>query len=179
LENFQKLRQMLAKLRMATTAVPPPSAGSAAPRLEEPPAASAPTLHATPQDLQARFEELRRELAQSPPPRMDCEALGTLVRIAGRRFPVVRYDEVELPGLSGRSLPRWSLQGMEIVFGIEDFTDQRFWKTISSFVAGRIAELGALATQTGETAPQLKLVVFKSDLETPALNALLADETIP
>jgi hypothetical protein len=177
--NFQKLRQMLAKLRMATGAVPPPSAGSAAPKLEEPPATAAPSAHAAPQELQARFDELRREMSQSPPAKMDCEVLGTLVRIAGRRFPVVRYDEVELPGLSGRSLPRWSLQGMEIVFGIEDYSDLRFWKTISSFVAGRVAELGALAAQTGESVPQLKLAVFKSEFETATLNTLLSDETIP
>jgi len=177
--NFQRLRQMLAKVRVATNSAPSPSASSAAPKLEEPPPAAESESRAPAQDVPARFEELRREMAQSPPPRMDCEALGTLVRLAGRRFPVVRYDEVELPGLSGRSLPRWSLQGMEIVFGIEDFTDLRFWKTISSFVAGRVAELGALAAQTGDTAPQLKLAVFKSDLETPALNSLLADETIP
>jgi hypothetical protein len=177
--SFQKLRQMLAKLRVATNTVPPPSASSAAPKLDENPAPAAPAPDGLPQDVVARYEELRRGLAQSPPPAMDCEALGALVRFAGRRFPVVRYDEVELPGLSGRSLPRWSLQGMEIVFGIEDFTDQRFWKTISSFVAGRIAELGAQAAQTGDTSPQLKLAVFKGDAETPALNALLADETIP
>lgn len=177
--NFQKLRQMLAKLRVTTGSLPPPSAGSAAPKLEEPTAAADQESHAPPQDLRARYEELRNGMAQLPPPKMDCEALGTLVRMAGRRFPVVRYDEVELPGLSGRSLPRWSLQGMEIVFGIEDFADLRFWKTISSFVAGRVAELGELAAQTGDTAPQLKLVVFKGDMETPALNLLLADETIP
>lgn len=177
--NFQRLRQMLAKVRVATNSAPPPSASSAAPKLEETPPPAQQEAGAPGKDASTRFEELRREIAQSPPPRMDCEALGSLVRVAGRRFPVVRYDEVELPGLSGRSLPRWSLQGMEIVFGIEDFTDLRFWKTISSFVAGRVAELGALAAQTGDTAPQLKLAVFKSDLETPALNSLLADETIP
>ncbi|MCE9518793.1 MAG: hypothetical protein K8R87_04420 [Verrucomicrobia bacterium] len=177
--NFQKLRQMLAKLRVATGSVPPPSASSAAPKLEEPPVDLALESTEPLQDLRVRFEELRREMAQLPPPRMDCEALGTLVRVAGRRFPVVRYDEVELPGLSGRSLPRWSLQGMEIVFGIEDFADSRFWKTISSFVAGRVAELGELAAQTGDTSPQLKLVIFKGDVETPTLNSLLADETIP
>ncbi len=177
--NFQKLRQMLAKLRVATGSLPPPSAGSAAPRLEDPPAVAAVESQAPLQDLRLRLEELRGGMAQLPPPKMDCEALGTLVRMAGRRFPVVRYDEVELPGLSGRSLPRWCLQGMEIVFGIEDFTDLRFWKTISSFVAGRVAELGELAAQTGDTAPQLKLVIFKGDLETPALNLMLADETIP
>lgn len=174
--NFQRLRQMLAKLRVATDAVPPVSGASTAPRLEEPPPAARPEG----QDLKARYEELWRDLAQEGAAlRMDCEALGALVRMAGRRFPVVRYDEVELPGLSGRSLPRWSLQGMEIVFGIEDFADQRFWKTVSSFVAGRVAELGALAAQAAEVAPQLKLVIFKGETEGAALEALLREDVIP
>src|SRR5207244_3016186 len=101
------------------------------------------------------------------------------VRLAGKRFPVVNYDEVELPGLLGRSLPRWSLQGMELVFGLEDFSDNRYWKTVSSYMAGRLAEIHASMGQGAHTSPHLKLVVFKGDTEAAGLVSLLRDETIP
>lgn len=68
---------------------------------------------------------------------------------------------------------------MEIVFGLENFSDERYWKTVSSFVAGRIAELTATTAAVHETAPQLKLVVFKSDLDGEGLAALIKDEIIP
>ena len=175
--NFEKLRQMLAKLRVANDTVthPPvaPSNGSAAPAV-----APVSQPQATPEELHTRFEVMRRNIAQGHPV-LDREALSTLVRMAGKRFPVVRYDEVELPGLVGRSLPRWSLQGMEVVFGIEDFADVHFWKTISTFVAGRIAELGAASAQTGDPIPQLKLAVFKTDSDAAPLASLLDGDVVP
>jgi hypothetical protein len=178
--NFQKLRQMLARLRVSTDSVPAPLATSEVPKPAEAPAVASAPPQASSGELRARFEALRREIAQSPAvSRLDGEAVGTLLRLAGQRFQVVRYDEVDLPGLAGRSLPRWTLQGMEIVFGIEEFGDERYWKTVSTFVAGRIAELGALTAQTGETAPKLKLAVFKTDAESAALNTLLRNEVIP
>ncbi len=175
--NFQKLRQMLAKLRVsgangsqtvaAETLVAPAPAKSAEP---VPPKIT----------LQNRFETLRSEMGKNGVvTRLDFRSIGELVRLAGRRFPVIRYDEVELPELQGRSLSRWNMPGMEIVFGLENFSDARYWKTVSAFVAGRIAELGAAAAQTGETVPRLKLAVFKNDEEGAALTALLRDEVIP
>ncbi len=173
--NFQKLRQMLAKLRMS---------GDNGSRSGAPETLVAPAkveVPVTPKiTLQNRFETLRSEMGKNGVvTRLDFRSLGDLVRLAGRRFPVIRYDEVELPELQGRSLPRWNMQGMEIVFGLENFNDTRYWKTVSAFVAGRIAELGAAAAQTGESPPRLKLAVFKNDEEGAALTALLRDEVIP
>ena len=192
--NFHRLRQMLAKIKVATDSVPMPDAtppeqtGREAAAKTEP---VKPALHVPPPNLTsavptvsegllARFEILRNEFAQNAVGvRVDCQAINDLVRLAGKRFAVVHFDEVELPGLLGRSLPRWSLQGMEIVFGLENFSDERYWKTVSSFVAGRIAELTATTAAVHETAPQLKLVVFKSDLDGEGLAALIKDEIIP
>lgn len=177
--NFQKLRSMLAKIKVATDSVPlATSAMAAGTVMETVTLASAQDLPPVEQSLQTRFEIIRGELSGHPP-RMDWHALGELIRLAGKRFAVVHYDEVELPGLLGRSLPRWSLQGMEIVFGLEDFSDERYWKTVSTFLAGRIAELKASTAAVNETAPELKLVVFKSDLDGGALSSLLKDDTVP
>jgi hypothetical protein len=177
--TFHKLRQMLAKLKVATDSVPlGETASSTGDQAHHGTNGSAPAAAA---NLQSRYEAIRQEIAASPRPnRLENAALNDLIRLAGRRFPVVNYDEVELPGLLGRSLPRWSVQGMEIVFGLEDFSDSRYWKTVSSFMAGRVAELGAATLAGGQpSATQLKLVVFKGDAEAAGLVGLLREETIP
>lgn len=177
--NFQKLRQMLAKLRVNGEHGENGSHSGAPKILVSPPAKPAELVTAK-MTLQSRYETLRSEMGRNGVvTRLDFRSLGELVRLAGRRFPVIRYDEVELPELQGRSLPRWNMQGMEIVFGLENFNDTRYWKTVSAFVAGRIAELGAAAAHNGETPPRLKLAVFKNDEEGAALTALLRDEVIP
>jgi len=173
--SYNKLRQMLSRLKVSPDSVP--ASGTAfAPAAY---AAGAGTRSVN-EILQARFESLRNEFAQNGhSSRIEWSTISDLVRLAGKRFPVVHYDEVELPGLLGRSLPRWSLQGMEIVFAPDDFNDVRYWKTVSGFVAGRLAELGAVAAASHEPAPQLKLVVFKGDYEGAALAALVKEEVIP
>jgi hypothetical protein len=137
----------------------------------------APTASA--EDLQRRYEELRAQFGQNGKSRhMDMTAVGDLVGLAGRRFAIVRYDEVDLPGLPGHSLTRWSLQGSEIVFGVHDFGDRSYWQTVSMFLAGRVAATQA-AAQVGEPAPQLKLAVFKNDENAAELSSLLHDNVIP
>lgn len=182
--TFHKLRQMLAKLKVATDSVPLPDTTMPVPGATGPQATAASIIAggggATPgTDLQARFEKLRYDIAKTTrPAAVELPVLSELVRLAGKRFPVVNYDEVELPGLLGRSLPRWSLQGTELIFGLEDFADTRYWKTVSTYVAGRLAELSAPALAGGAPS-QLKLVVFKGDMEGAGLVTLLRDETIP
>ncbi|MFZ4767160.1 MAG: hypothetical protein ACOYMN_19580, partial [Roseimicrobium sp.] len=182
--NFEKAPML------ASVPLPDTTMGSAAPKEVAPATAHVPTpgttIYTGPvtlvsnADLQARFEKIRYDIAKtSRPGSVELNVLSDLIRLAGKRFPVVNYDEVELPGLLGRSLPRWSLQGTELVFGLEDFSDTRYWKTVSSFVAGRLAELGASSAQNGALPMQMKLVVFKGDMEGAGLVALLRDEVIP
>lgn len=182
--TFHKLRQMLAKLKVATDSVPLAEAALTSHQVviggngngqshghEAVPSASA---------LQSRYESLRQEIGATPRPTIvELGVISELIRLAGKRFPVVNYDEVELPGLLGRSLPRWTLSGMEVIFGLEDFAELRYWKTVSSYMAGRLAEIHAQAVQAGTAAPHVKLVVFKGDHEAAGLVALLRDETIP
>jgi hypothetical protein len=180
--TFHKLRQMLANLKVATGAVPLSEA--AFPR----PDSGAPGHHGANggatqpgSELQARYEHFRQEIANTGrPANVEFPVINDLVRLAGRRFPVINYDEVELPGLQGRSLPRWTVQGMELVFGLEEFSDTRYWKTVSTFMVGRLAELHASMMVGGQAgAAQVKLVMFKGDAEAAGLATLLREETIP
>lgn len=187
--SFQKLRQILSRIKVSTDSVPLPDTAAAENAVRNAaanhvpvtpsPVVPNPVSHPTvSNDLLSRFDALRAQFSRDPATaRMDWQTLSELIRLAGKRFTVVHYDEVELPGLAGRSLPRWSMHGTEVVFGIEDFADERYWKTVSSFVAGRIAEL--TAGSVNEAAPQLKLVVCKTDAEGAKLAALIKDEIIP
>ncbi len=180
--TFQKLRQMLARLREETG--PGQADESAHVEAHAAEASQVGTNGATAPavaDLQARYEALRQEIAATPRPyQVDLPAIGDLVRLAGKRFPIVHYDEVELPGMLGHSIPKWNVHEMEIVFGLEPFSDIHYWKTLSGFMAGRLAELDASAAVGNEgRASQVKLVVFKGDGEAPGLAALLRDDVIP
>jgi hypothetical protein len=174
---------MLARVRVNADDIP----ANEAPPIPPPPLMAPPTAEAvapavtttTPADLQKRYEDLRGQFGQNGKARhMDAVAVGDLVGIAGRRFPIVRYDEVDLPGLPGHSLTRWNLQGSEIVFGVGDFGDHSYWQTVSMFLAGRVAAMQA-AAQVGEPATRLKLAVFKNDENAAALSALLQQNVIP
>ena len=177
-KSTRKLRAILSHLKVDTDSVP--LADTVLEHGQSSLIADSSAIPAANETLQARFESLRNEFAQNGhASRIDWVTVSDLVRLAGKRFPVVHFDEVELPGLLGRSLPRWSMQGMEIVFGLNDFNDVRYWKTVSSFTAGRVAELAALAAASNEPAPQLKLVAFKGDFEGAGLAALIKDEVIP
>jgi hypothetical protein len=181
--SFQKLRQMLSRVRANADDIP----ASETPPFAPPPLMPHPLEAAGPpaapavsaEDLQRRYEELRAQFGFNGKSRhMDMAAVGDLVGIAGRRFAIVRYDEVDLPGLPGHSLTRWSLQGSEIVFGVHDFGDRSYWQTVSMFLAGRVAATQA-AAQVGEPAPRLKLAVFKNDENAAQLSSLLHDNVIP
>lgn len=208
--NFERLRQLLSKVRATSEPTVLPDAGSkspqkiriapASPAKESPskhrlmppggPAGVAATTTATAQangtateakgTLPQQFNALRQQiLGRDQLLKVNWPMIANVVRVAGKRFPVVTYDDLELPGLGGRSLSRWRLQGAEMIFGLEDFGDERYWKTVTSFVVGRVAELTAAASQIGQPSPQIKLLVFKGDMEAAPLAGLLQQDVIP
>lgn len=147
------------------------------------PAASPPPLPSSsrPGDvLLGRFEALRLQMtpeAETQP--LDYAKLGELIRLAGRRFPLVRLSEHELPGVTGSQTMVWSLQGVELLFGLAPFTDHAYWRTLAGFAAGRLTDLAAEA-ERDECAPaKLKLVTFKSDREQTGWQSLESSQTIP
>ncbi len=116
--------------------------------------------------LLGRYEALRLQMsaeAQSMP--LDFTKLAELIRLAGRRFPLVRFSEHELPGMTGRFAMCWSLQGLEIVFGLANFADGSYWRTLAGFAAGRLTELHTPGTSSHPVPPKLKIVTFKTDRE--------------
>lgn len=165
----------------ATARVPLPpykgeGADAGASTQEAPPAAAAPVASAPAPSsgdseqerdtLLGRYEALRLQMsaeAESLP--LDFTKLAELIRLAGRRFPLVRFSEHELPGMTGRFAMCWSLQGMEIIFGLANFADGSYWRTLSGFAAGRLAELTAPGTAAHPVPPKLKIATFKTDRE--------------
>lgn len=116
--------------------------------------------------LLGRYEALRLQMsAEAVSMPLDYTKLAELIRLAGRRFPLVRFSEHELPGMTGRFAMCWSLQGMEIIFGLANFADGPYWRTLSSFAAGRLAELTAPGTAAHPVPPKLKIATFKTDRE--------------
>ena len=116
--------------------------------------------------LLGRYEALRLQMAaEAVSLPLDFTKLADLIRLAGKRFPLVRFSEHELPGMTGRYAMCWSLQGLEIVFGLANFADGSYWRTLAGFAAGRLAELNQDAQSTGAAVPRLKITTFKSDRE--------------
>jgi hypothetical protein len=116
--------------------------------------------------LLGRYEALRLQMAaEAVSLPLDFTKLADLIRLAGKRFPLVRFSEHELPGMTGRYAMCWSLQGLEIVFGLANFADGSYWRTLAGFAAGRLAELNQDAQATGVAVPKLKITTFKTDRE--------------
>ncbi len=187
---FESLREMLGRLRQPVApAAPPPepveqSSGAHAieSRLVSVMSADAPTVQqvASPFKLAApaqapaatvaerdvllgRYEALRLQMAaEAAALPLDHAKLAELIRLAGRRFPMVRLSEHELPGMTGRHVMCWTLQGLEILFGLASPVDETYWRTLAGFAAGRLVELNA--TPGG---PKLKIVAFKAGRESP------------
>lgn len=181
-DAFVKLRAMLHSLREPPVASASPTApvtaeASVADRLSNVMSAGQPK----PADaLLGRFEALRLQMsAEAETQALDFTKLAELIRLAGRRFPLVRLSEHELPGMTGRHTMVWSLQGVELLFGLAPFTDAAYWRVLSGFAAGRLADLAAQAEKDGAPPARLKLVTFKSDREHAAWQALYASDTLP
>ena len=124
---------------------------------------------------QERFDELRSQLAADAMHRpLDLTKVSDIVRLAGKRFPLVRYDETPLQGCDGVHLARWTLPGMEILFGLGSFSDSAYWRSVSQHAKARLAALNQDVAGNPAPPPRLKLVVPKTDLDTLAWTALLS-----
>ena len=138
----------------------------AAVAVSTPAAVVAAPAHAERDALLGRYEALRLQMAaEAVSLPLDFTKLADLIRLAGKRFPLVRFSEYELPGMTGRYAMCWSLQGLEIVFGLANFADGSYWRTLAGFAAGRLAELNLDAQTTGAAVPRLKITTFKSERE--------------
>lgn len=204
---FESLREMLGKLRQPSTtppapagngghvvaerlagvmksAPPPPSAPAATPVVLPAPSSAAQVVKTPDQAerevLLGRYEALRLQMAaEATSLPLDYTKLADLIRLAGRRFPLVRFSEHELPGMTGRFAMCWSLQGLEIVFGLANFADGSYWRTLAGFAAGRLAELNQDAHNTGVAAPRMKITTFKTEREQQSWDILQHSAAFP
>ncbi|MDB6003971.1 MAG: hypothetical protein JWR15_958 [Prosthecobacter sp.] len=130
--------------------------------------------------LLGRYEALRLQMAaEAVSMPLDYTKLADLIRLAGKRFPLVRFSEHELPGMTGRYAMCWSLQGLEIVFGLANFADGSYWRTLAGFAAGRLAESKQDAHTAGVAAPKLKITTFKTDREQQSWTILQHSAAFP
>ena len=194
---MERLRDMVEKLRATPPVqlIPEPDAAETAPAppvsaptlsivLPPPPTASTgqPAARGNPsaEALQTRFEGLRQMMGREAQLRpLDHSKLGELIRLAGKRFPLVRQDEVDLMQIPGRKVLRWTVQNLEILFGLADLADTQYWRALSIHASARAMELRSQPAKASEPQPQVKLVTFKSDLETLAWTSILASDIFP
>ena len=155
-----------AAIPAAAAVVSPPMPAPTAVVSAAPTNAPAASENAERDALLGRYEALRLQMAaEAVSLPLDFTKLADLIRLAGKRFPLVRFSEHELPGMTGRYAMCWSLQGLEIVFGLANFADGSYWRTLAGFAAGRLAELNQDAQATGVAVPKLKITTFKTDRE--------------
>ncbi|MEZ5386004.1 MAG: hypothetical protein R3F13_10865 [Prosthecobacter sp.] len=130
--------------------------------------------------LRGRFEALRMQMAaEAVTLPLDYTKLSDLIRLAGRRFPLVRLTENELPGMTGRYVMTWAVQGIEVIFGLANFADESYWRTLSGFAAGKLAEASLRSGGNEEVAPKIKVVTFKTDREQAHWQALQGGSVLP
>lgn len=192
--SFEKLREMLEKLRQTNgmgsvvqgakdAATVRTSVGVA--QLVAPVVANAALTSPSGESvaraaLMGRFEALKLQMkgeAETRP--LDGARVMELIRLAGRRFPLVRPTEHELPGLPELPVMGWTLRGSEILFAPPAVTEPAFWKALGVFAAGRATTARELAENTGEPKPDFKVVVFKSVGENSSWGALFSGPYFP
>ncbi len=174
---LDRLREMIERLRnqpAPTTAplVPPdPTSAAVTPVAQR---LASVMAEGTSDPLLERFRQTRLALAaEAANAPLDREKLASLIRLAGKRFTLVKYDTVDLPGMPGKSAPRWTLHDQEIIFGLGEFTDRSYWRVLAQFALGRIAAIS-------DPSVKFKLAVLKCDRDGAAWDALQANpEIIP
>lgn len=162
---LERLREMMDRLRSQPPATPPAVAG-----VEEGERMASAELGQA--SLLQHYENLKVQLAPEAEQRpLDMARVGEVVRLAGKRFPLVKFDELELPGFPGRTVPRWTLQDLEILFGLPEFSDRAAWRAFALVAEDRLADTSRPAS--------LKLVALKSDRETLSWTALMGSDLFP
>ncbi len=86
--------------------------------------------------LHQRFEILwRQEMAVARQGALDRSEIEELVCLVGRLCPLVRLERVPLPGLPEQSVPRWTLLGQAVWFGLSDPGEVGYWQALARLVA--------------------------------------------
>jgi len=161
---LERLREMMDRLRSQPSLAAAKSAQANESRPE--------TAELGQTSLFQHYENLKVQLAPEAEQRpLDMARLSEVIRLAGKRFPLVKFDELELPGFPGQTVPRWTLQDMEILFGLPEFSDRAAWRAFVLVAEDRLVD--------STRPPMLKLVALKSDRETLSWTALMGSALFP
>ena len=188
---MEKLREMMDQLRQQHPG-PPPAPG-VAPSSNGPEvvtrlasvmgveaAAAVPATFNPTASAQERYEQLREQcVPEAQHQRLNTAKLADVVKLAGKRFPLVRYDELPLPGRPNGWVQRWTLPHSEVLFGLSDLQDVAYWRSLSDLAVQRASELAQGQSQNGSQPPQLKVVVCKGEQDTLSWTSLLGGNAIP
>ncbi|MBL9115956.1 MAG: hypothetical protein JNJ83_13195 [Verrucomicrobiaceae bacterium] len=173
---MEKLRDMMDRLRQLPNQSPPEGTQANGTGV----AARLANVMEPGTSAQDRFEALKAEAASviGTSHSLDYSRIGDVVRLAGKRFPLVRYDELALPGLANRSIARWTLPGMEILFGLGALVDMGYWKSVIDLAGHRLSQF---KQEAGDTPPntRIKILVPKSEHDTLAWTSLLSSQVLP
>jgi len=146
--SFQRLRENLDRLRPAPDERRPGAGGAGGGAGGGAVAAASPLARAF-------AEQLRRRTESPVAPALDLERLGQVLRFAGAHFPVVRAEELGVPGTSGTAI-QWLSPDAEILIGLESSTRPIFWSALTAHAAARVRLNGGLP---------VKVVAFMEEAE--------------
>ncbi|CAN5499553.1 hypothetical protein BH23VER1_BH23VER1_24930 [soil metagenome] len=133
---FRRLKTMLTRLReeRAAHGIPEEDSDDGFPGGREPERRAAPdrkpvaesdgTVLGDFRAAQARWEQ-NIDLAQ-----LDFDKFRNLIEIAGKRFPVVRYDEIVLNDFRENPVARWAFRGNEIYIGFASSDATPYWSAL-------------------------------------------------
>jgi hypothetical protein len=188
---MEKLREMMDQLRQQHPG--PPPAPSVAPSSSGPEvgarlaslmgvetAATASATSSPTASAQERYEQLREQFVpEAQHQRLNTAKLADVVKLAGKRFPLVRYDELPLPCGPNGLVQRWTLPHSEVLFGLSDLQDLSYWRSLLDLAVRRASELAQGQSVNGSQLPQLKVVVCKGEQDTLSWISLLGGNAIP
>ena len=193
--SFQKLRETLNRLRTSgprqgspfllepeevdetprtVLPDPPPPTGERVPSGFSAPAVAGglspvPVVVSRQQGLNARFHQLRTHFLSAPWLAVDSDRLFHLLKIAGQRLAVVRWEEKAVPGLQSQQAGVWHVPDGELWFGAEPHDDHAYWSALIDSVRER----------SRHAARPVRLVVFSSvQAPVPLQSWLPPDEII-
>jgi hypothetical protein len=102
-----------------------------------------------------RFHQLRHHAFHLREGLVTLEELRSVLVAAGKGFPVIYWEFVEVPGTGGQNALRWRFDHSEVLYGLVSPDDERFWRRLLEYASGRAA-LARAAGAVGHAGGKLK-----------------------
>lgn len=124
--------------------------------------------------LARRFQQLRTHFLTAPWLSVDQDRLFHLLKVAGRRLAVIKWQDHPLPGSPGQAAGAWVDPDGELIFGSEPYEDRTYWSALIHYVRERSGHSfsGAL------NGVPCRLVVFSASKAPVNLSAWMPQDEI-